>query len=108
MPPPGGPAGAAGSLSGISLTSASVVSISAAMALLARRNLEDAARAVGISSKTLLRWMKEPEFEAGYRAARRAAFPQSVMICSGCEPPWAGKQEGGRIKKEGKAPIHNW
>ena len=27
---------------------------------------------------TLLRWMKEPEFEAAYREARRAAFGQSV------------------------------
>src|SRR5262249_34044559 len=47
-------------------------------ALLVQRNLEDAARAVGISSKTLLRWMKEPEFDLAYRAARRAAFSQSI------------------------------
>jgi hypothetical protein len=47
-------------------------------ALLVQRNLEDAARAVGISTKTLLRWMKEPEFDSAYRAARRAAFSQSI------------------------------
>jgi hypothetical protein len=50
----------------------------AVAALLVQRNLEDAARAVGISPKTLLRWMKEPEFEAAYRIARRAAFGQSI------------------------------
>jgi hypothetical protein len=50
----------------------------AVAALLVQRNLEDAARAVGVSPKTLLRWMKEPEFDAAYRAARRAAFGQAV------------------------------
>jgi transposase-like protein len=47
-------------------------------ALLTQRNVEEAARAVGIDTKTLLRWMKEPAFDAEYRAARRAAFGQSV------------------------------
>jgi|SRR5579871_2115270 len=47
-------------------------------ALLTQRNVEDAARAVGIDAKTLLRWMKEPTFDTDYRAARRAAFAQSV------------------------------
>ncbi len=47
-------------------------------ALLTQRNTEDAARAVGISVSTLLRWMKEPEFKAAYREARRIAFGQSV------------------------------
>ena len=50
----------------------------AVAALLVQRNLEDAARAGGISPKTLPRWMKEPEFDAAYRAARRAAFSQSI------------------------------
>jgi hypothetical protein len=48
----------------------------AVAALLVQRNLEDAARAVGISPKTLLRWMKEPEFDTAYRAAR--TFNSSV------------------------------
>jgi transposase-like protein len=47
-------------------------------ALLSQRNVEDAARSVDIDAKTLLRWMKEPEFDAEYRNARRAAFGQSV------------------------------
>ena len=50
----------------------------AVAALLTQRNLEDAARAVDVSPKTLLRWMKEPEFDAAYREARRAAFGQSI------------------------------
>jgi hypothetical protein len=50
----------------------------AVAALLTHRNIEEAAGAVGISAKTLLRWMKEPEFDAAYREARRAAFSQSV------------------------------
>jgi hypothetical protein len=47
-------------------------------ALLTQRNTEDAARAVGIGVSTLLRWMKEPEFNAAYREARHTAFGQSV------------------------------
>ena len=47
-------------------------------ALLTQRNTEDAARATGVTPKTLLRWMKLPEFKAAYREARRAAFGQSI------------------------------
>ena len=47
-------------------------------ALLTQRNVEDAARSIGVAPKTLLRWMKEPEFESAYRAARRDAFRQSI------------------------------
>jgi pantoate kinase len=47
-------------------------------ALLTHRNLETAARAAGIGVNTLSRWMKEPEFEAAYREARRLAFSQSI------------------------------
>ena len=36
------------------------------------------ARAVGIGGATLLRWQKEPEFQAGYREAKRAAYAQSI------------------------------
>ena len=50
----------------------------AIVALLAHPNIETAARAVGIGTTTLLRWMKEPEFEAAYRAAKRAAFGQAI------------------------------
>ena len=47
-------------------------------ALLSQRNLEEAARAVGVVPNTLLRWMKEPEFDAAFREARRLAFGQSI------------------------------
>jgi hypothetical protein len=47
-------------------------------ALLTHRTIDEAARAVGVSTKTLLRWQKEPEFDAAYRAAKRAAFGQSI------------------------------
>ena len=47
-------------------------------ALLTQRNIEEAARAVGIGTQTLLRWMKVPDFDKAYREARRAAFSQSV------------------------------
>ena len=47
-------------------------------ALLTHRNIEEAESAVKVSAKTLLRWMKDPEFDAGYRDAKRLAFSQSV------------------------------
>lgn len=50
----------------------------AIVALLTHRTVEEAARAVNVSTKTLLRWQKEPEFEAAYRAAKRVAFGQSI------------------------------
>ena len=50
----------------------------AIIALLTHRTTEDAARAVGIGCATLLRWQKEPEFQAGYREAKRAAYAQSI------------------------------
>ena len=50
----------------------------AVAAVLSHRNLEEAARATGVVPNTLLRWMKEPEFDAAYREARRTAFGQAV------------------------------
>ena len=50
----------------------------AIVALLTHRTSEEAARAVGISGVTLLRWQKEPEFQVSYQEAKRAAFGQSV------------------------------
>ncbi len=47
-------------------------------ALLTQRNIEEAARAAGIGVRTLLRWMKLPEFQAAYREARRTAYGQSI------------------------------
>src|ERR1035437_10832061 len=50
----------------------------AVAAMLTQRNVEEAARSVGVSTATLLRWQKEPEFQQAYRAARRAAHGQSI------------------------------
>jgi hypothetical protein len=47
-------------------------------ALLTHRNVEAAAHAVGISVTTLLRWMKDPEFQAAYQEARRTVFAQTL------------------------------
>jgi hypothetical protein len=50
----------------------------AVVALMTQRNVEEAAKATGISTQTLVRWLKIPDFQTAYREARRAAFGQSV------------------------------
>jgi hypothetical protein len=50
----------------------------AVAAMLTQRNVEEAARSVGISVATLMRWQKLPEFKALYREGRRAAFNQAI------------------------------
>jgi hypothetical protein len=50
----------------------------AIVALLSQRSVEDAARIANITPRTLYRWMKEPEFDTAYRAAKRAAYGQSI------------------------------
>ena len=47
-------------------------------ALLTQRNVEEAARAARVGTRTLLRWMTLPEFQFAYRQARREAFRQAV------------------------------
>jgi hypothetical protein len=47
-------------------------------ALLTQRNIDEAAKAAGVATNTLLKWMKDPGFDAAYREARRLAFRQSV------------------------------
>ena len=47
-------------------------------ALLTQRNVEEAARAAGIGTRTLLRWLQIPDFQKAYSEARRAAFNQSI------------------------------
>jgi len=46
-------------------------------ALLTQRNVEEAARSIGIGTRTLIRWMKIPEFDLAYLEARRATVSQS-------------------------------
>lgn len=50
----------------------------AVAALLTQRNMEEAAKAVGISTTTLVSWLKQPEFQTAYREAKRAAFSQAI------------------------------
>ena len=47
-------------------------------ALLTQRNIEEAARVAGLGVRTLMRWLKIPEFDVAFREARRAAFGQSI------------------------------
>jgi len=47
-------------------------------ALLTQRNIDEAAQAAGIGTRTLLRWLKLSEFKAAYRQARREAFGQAI------------------------------
>ena len=47
-------------------------------ALLSHRSIDDAAQAIHVAPRTLLRWLQLPEFGAAYRKARRAAVSQSA------------------------------
>jgi L-ribulose-5-phosphate 3-epimerase UlaE len=47
-------------------------------ALLSHRSIDDAAQAIRIAPRTLLRWLQLAEFNAAYRKARRATFSQSI------------------------------
>jgi hypothetical protein len=50
----------------------------AIVALLTQRNLDEAAKSIGVAPNTLLRWQKLPEFQTAFREARRNAFAQSI------------------------------
>jgi hypothetical protein len=50
----------------------------AILALLTTPNVEQAARTVKITPRTLYRWQNEPAFDKAYRKARRDAFGQGT------------------------------
>jgi transposase-like protein len=50
----------------------------AILALLSQRSVEEAARVTGLGPRTLHRWLRDPQFDAAYRDAKRAAFSQSI------------------------------
>jgi|ERR1700733_1208808 len=50
----------------------------AIIALLSNRTVEDAARAVNITPRTLYRWQQEPAFDAAQLKARRAGYGRSI------------------------------
>ncbi len=47
-------------------------------ALLATATIADAARRAGVGDTTIYRWLKEPDFAAAYRDARREAVGQAI------------------------------
>ena len=47
-------------------------------ALLSHRSIEDAAQAINVAPRTLLRWLQLPEFKAAYREARREGVNQAI------------------------------
>ena len=51
----------------------------AVAALLTERTIPDAARVVGVSTKTMKRWKKVPEFQMAFLAARRDRYDQVMQ-----------------------------
>jgi len=56
----------------------------AVVALLTHRNIDEAAKAVGVAPNTLLNWMKDREFAAAYRKARSAVVGQATVLLRPC------------------------
>ena len=50
----------------------------AVVALLSHRSIEEAAREVGVTPNTLLRWMREPKFKTACREARNTVFSHAI------------------------------
>ena len=48
-------------------------------ALLSQPSVEQAARVANIGTRTLVRWLQNPEFQAAYHKARREAFGQATV-----------------------------
>jgi transposase-like protein len=51
-------------------------------ALLSQRNIEEAARAAGVGTRTLIRWLKLPEFGKEYRRRATKLFINRLRGCS--------------------------
>jgi hypothetical protein len=47
-------------------------------ALLSQRSIEEAARVCGVGARTLIRWLKLPDFNREYLKARREVVQQAV------------------------------
>jgi hypothetical protein len=75
-------------------------------ALLSQPSIEQAARVAGIGPKTLLRWLKLPEFQAAYREAR---LPDDARATKTVIPEWLveelGKQ-GFRFDASGRPDMN--
>ncbi len=59
---------------------------SAVLALLSEHSVTKAAETVGISDRTLHRWLEDADFAAALRKARRQAFGQSISLCQRYAP----------------------
>jgi hypothetical protein len=55
----------------------------AVAALLTASSVAQAADEVGVTARTLFRWLDDPTFEAAYRAARREALGQAMARMQG-------------------------
>ena len=75
----------------------------AVAALLTQPRVEDAARTAGVPVRTLYRWMREPEFAARYREARRAASSQCSARLQQMSP--AAVSTLGKIMVDANAPA---
>jgi hypothetical protein len=72
-------------------------------ALVTHPSIEGAARAVGVSSKTLHRWLRIPEFQDAYRKARKDNFAQlSVQFEQACPLALATLLQ---LMRDSKAPA---
>ncbi len=49
-------------------------------ALLTEHNVERAAATAKVGTRTICRWLDEPDFAAAYRRARRKAFGQAITL----------------------------
>jgi hypothetical protein len=69
------------------------VSLKPIAALLTQRNIEEAAKSIGIGVQTMLRWL-DPEFEQAYREAQRprAIFRKTLLN----EPSSTAQEVAGR------------
>jgi hypothetical protein len=52
----------------------------ASAALITHRTVEEAARAINVATKTLLRWLEIPAFRKKYLKARREAVFQAIAL----------------------------
>ena len=68
-------------------------------ALLPQRSIEDAAKATGIGTQTLIRRLKRPEFDSAYREARRDAFSAKRR------PPATAIDSGGFISPQERCAV---
>ena len=72
-------------------------------ALLSQRNVEEAARVAKVGVRTMYRWLKEPDFDAAYRRARRDTFGQTIARLQQGSPAAASLLL--KIVVDGQAPA---